>query len=50
MNSVRVVRKNQVYFWSKRWQEPIKRSEEEIKKGNYEIYRSGKELKKDVEK
>ncbi|MCK4244594.1 MAG: AbrB/MazE/SpoVT family DNA-binding domain-containing protein [Candidatus Omnitrophica bacterium] len=50
MNPVRVVRKDQTYFWSKRWQESIKKSEEEIKKGDYKIYRSGKELKKDVEK
>ena len=50
MNPVHIVRKDQAYFWSKKWQESIKRSEEEIKKGKYKTYRSGKQLREDIEK
>ena len=50
MNPVHVVRKDQAYFWSKEWQESIKMSEGEIKKGKHKTYRSGKQLRGDIEK
>ena len=50
MNPVHIVRKDQAYFWSKEWQESIKRSEGEIKKGEHKTYRSGKQLREDIEK
>ncbi|HCG76617.1 TPA: AbrB family transcriptional regulator [bacterium] len=50
MNPVRVIRRDQSYFWSKEWQKSIKKSEEEIKKGGYKTYRSGNQLREDIEK
>ena len=50
MDPVCIVRKDQAYFWSKEWQESIKRSEGEIKKGEYKTYQSGKQLREGIEK
>ena len=50
MIPVSVVKKDQAYFWSDKWQRKIKESESEIKKGHYKVYRSGAELKKGIEK
>ena len=50
MIPVSVVKKDQAYFWSARWQKEIRESESEIKKGKSRVYRSGAELKKDIEK
>jgi AbrB family looped-hinge helix DNA binding protein len=45
-----LVDSSQAYFWTKEWQEEIKKSEDEIKKGDYKAYRSSRELKRDIEK
>ena len=45
-----VVKKEQAYFFSPKWQKAVKKSEEELKKGHYKVYRSGKGLEKDIEK
>jgi len=50
MIPVSVVKKDQAYFWSTKWQKDIRESETEIKKGKYKVYRSGAELKEDIEK
>lgn len=50
MSPVCVVKKKQSYFFNEKCQKTIKKSEEEIKKGHYKVYRSGKELEKDIEK
>lgn len=46
----RLIDSSQAYFWSKKWQIAIKKSEDEIKKGDYKVYRNGKELKRDIGK
>ena len=46
---VSIVNKDQVYFFTEKWQKVIKKAEGAIKKGKYSVYHSGKELKKDVE-
>ena len=46
----KLIDSSQAYFWSKSWQKQIKKSEEEIKKGNYKVYRSVEDLKRDIEK
>ncbi len=45
-----MVKKEQAYFFSKKWQKAIKKSEEEIKSGHYKTYRNVKELMPDIEK
>lgn len=50
MTPVYIVKKEQSYFFSKKWQKAIKKSEAEIKKSNYKVYRNSKELEKDIEK
>ena len=42
--------KNLNELFNEKWQKAIKKSEEEIKKGHYKVYRSSKELEKDIEK
>ena len=44
-----VGKKEQAYFFTKKWQQAVKKSEQEIKKGNYSTYHSSKELKQDLE-
>jgi AbrB family looped-hinge helix DNA binding protein len=46
---VSIVKKEQAYFFTKKWQKAIKKSEEEIKKGKFSVYRSSKELEKELE-
>jgi len=50
MTPVCIVKKDQAYFFSEKWQKAIKNSEEELKKGQYKVYTAGKELEKDTEK
>ncbi len=50
MIPVNVVKKDQAYFWSPKWQNEIRESEAEIKKGKYKVYRGRAELRKDFEK
>lgn len=45
-----MIKKDQAYFFSDRWQKAVKRSEDELEKGQYKTYRSGRELEKDIEK
>ena len=44
---VEIKRKDQQYFWTAKWQKTIKKSGQELKKGNFKVYNSGKELEKD---
>lgn len=50
MNPICIVKKDQAYFFNPKWQKEIKTSEEEIKKGRYKAYHSGRELKEEIEK
>ena len=50
ISPVCVVKKSQSYFFSEKWQRAVKKSEEDIKKGNYKVYRTSKELEKDIER
>lgn len=47
---VSVVKKDQAYFWTSKWQKQVKESESEIKKGKSKSFRSGAALKADIEK
>lgn len=47
---VYMVKKEQAYFFSEKWQKAIKKSEEEIKNGHYKTYKNSKELALDIEK
>ena len=50
MIPVSVVKKDQSYFWSEKWQKEIKESESDIKKVKFKAYKSGAELKHNIEK
>lgn len=49
MTPVCMIRKDQAYFFSPRWQKAIKKSEEQIQGGHYKTYHSAKELEEDIE-
>ncbi len=49
INPICIVKKDQAYFYSNKWQKAIKKSEKEIKAGRYKTYRNSQELKKDIE-
>jgi len=49
LTPVSVINRNQAYFFTKKWQKSIQESEKAIKKGEYSIYHSAEELKKDIE-
>ncbi|MFH1540764.1 MAG: AbrB/MazE/SpoVT family DNA-binding domain-containing protein [Elusimicrobiota bacterium] len=50
LTPVEVKKKDQQYFWTTKWQKAIKKSEQELKKGNFKTYNSAEELEKDIEK
>ncbi len=50
MIPVSVVKKDQAYFWTPKWQKKIKESESEIKREKTKSYRSGAKLKAAIEK
>lgn len=49
MTPVCVIKREQAYFFNEKWQKAIKKSEMEIRKGSYKVYRSGSELEKEIE-
>ena len=49
LTPVSVINRDQAYFFTKKWQKSIQESEKAIKKGEYSIYHSAEELKKDIE-
>jgi len=49
MTPLSVVKKEQAYAFSPEWQKAIKKSEEEISRGHYKVYRSGKDMERDIE-
>ncbi len=50
LNPVCVVKKEQAFFFKPGWQDMVKKSEEEIKKGRCRTYRSARLLERDMEK
>ncbi len=45
----RLVDKNQAYFWTKKWQDVEKESDEDIRAGRVKVFDSVEELIKDLE-
>ncbi|MBN1445106.1 MAG: AbrB/MazE/SpoVT family DNA-binding domain-containing protein [Candidatus Omnitrophica bacterium] len=50
LNPVCVVKKEQAFFFKPDWQDMVKKSEEEIKKGRCKTYRNAKSLERETEK
>ncbi len=48
LTPVSVINRDQAYCFTKKWQKSIQESEKAIKKGEYSIYHSAEELKKDI--
>ncbi len=45
---VELIDKNQSYFFTKKWQTAVKQSESAHKKGQFSVYKSAAEFKKDL--
>ena len=45
---VSIINRDQAYFFTKKWQKSIQQSEKAIEKGEYSVYHSAEELKKDI--
>lgn len=45
---VSIVKKEQANFFTEKWQRAIRKSEQEIEKGKYSVYRSSKELEQEL--
>ncbi|MCK4436533.1 AbrB/MazE/SpoVT family DNA-binding domain-containing protein [bacterium] len=48
MSPVRVIKKDQAYFWTKEWQKKEQEAEDDLKKGRYKKFDSADGLIKDL--
>ncbi len=49
LNPVCVVKKEQAYFFNPGWQDMVRKSEAEIKKGRYKTYKNARLMERDME-
>lgn len=50
LKPITVIDKSQEYFYTKEWQEKVKKSEEDYKKGHYKTFKSADALIKEIKK
>ena len=46
ISPIAMIKKEQSYYWSPKWQKEMKQSEEDLRKGHFKSFQTVKELKK----